>query len=148
MAGLIVRTRRVTLHVGEQEADYGKVATARDVVLILQTLIGDAASESVVGLWLNARQRLFGYTEIVHGSLNSAAMKPRDIFVPALLANAHSFILAHNHPSGDWSPSRADRLVTAQMRSAGEMLGVGMLDHVIVTRSGWYSFQQEEHWDP
>lgn len=81
------------------------------------------------------------------GTVNSTRLQPRDVFTPALLVNAASFILAHNHPSGDPSPSSADRLVTAQIRSTAEMLGITMLDHLIVTRDRWHSFREAEGWD-
>jgi DNA repair protein RadC len=64
-----------------------------------------------------------------------------------LRSDAVAVIIGHNHPSGDPSPSRADRVVTAALRSAGTLLGVPVLDHLIVARRGHHSFRETESWD-
>ena len=71
----------------------------------------------------------------------------RDVFGPALRSDAVAVIIGHNHPSGDPSPSRADRVVTSALRNAGSLLGVPVLDHLIVARRGHHSFRETEGWD-
>ena len=122
------------------------VASPRDAVLLLERLRSRRAEEVVVIL-LDARQRPLGVESVAVGSVNASRLQPRDVFATALRCGAVSVILGHNHPSGDPSPSRADRLVTAQIRAAGEMLGVNVLDHVIIARRGHHSFRDTENWD-
>jgi DNA repair protein RadC len=69
------------------------------------------------------------------------------VLSPALRTGAAAFVVAHNHPSGDPSPSRADRLVTEALRGAAALVGVPMLDHIIVTARGHHSFREVEGWD-
>lgn len=122
------------------------VATPRDAVLLLERL-RTRRTEEVAVIMLDARQRPLSIESVAVGSVNASRLQPRDVFATALRAGAVSVILGHNHPSGDPSPSRADRLVTAHVRAAGEMLGVSVLDHVIVARRGHHSFRDAESWD-
>jgi DNA repair protein RadC len=68
---------------------------------------------------------------------------PREIFVGPISDHAYSVILAHNHPSGDPSPSPEDRLITRQVSQAAKTLGMKLLDHIIFARRGYYSFQEQ-----
>lgn len=122
------------------------IVSPRDAVLLLERLRTRRAEE-VVAILLDARQRPLGIESVAVGSVNASRLQPRDVFAMALRCGAVSVILGHNHPSGDPSPSRADRLVTAQIRAAGEMLGVGVLDHVIIARRAHFSFRDAENWD-
>ncbi len=122
------------------------IASPRDAVLLLERLRTRRAEE-VVAILLDARQRPLSIESVVVGSVNASRLQPRDVFAPALRAGAVSVILGHNHPSGDPSPSRADRLVTALLRTAGELLGVMVIDHVIIARRGHHSFRDADNWD-
>jgi DNA repair protein RadC len=84
---------------------------------------------------------------VVAGSLNSARLLPRDVLAPALRAGAAALIVAHNHPSGEVTPSRADRLVTVALRDAGRLLGLPLLDHIILTARSHFSFREVEAWE-
>lgn len=81
---------------------------------------------------LNTKNRVIGVFEISHGNVNSSIVGPREVFQKALLANAVSIILMHNHPSGDCTPSREDIEVTKRLVEAGKMLGVEVLDHLVI----------------
>lgn len=94
--------------------------------VIARRLIGSAHTESAITLFLTARHRVIRYAEIARGTLNAARCQPRDVLVPALHANAAAVILAHNHPSGDCKPSAADRVATAILRAAGDLIGIAM----------------------
>ena len=96
--------------------------------------------EYVYMLCLNNRNVLTSVIEISHGTVNSSLVNPREVFQKALLANAVSIILIHNHPSGDTNPSPEDLKVTKRVREAGEVVGVEVLDHIIVGRT-YYSFK-------
>ena len=103
--------------------------------------------EEVWVLLLDARHRLISVEPIVAGSLNSARLLPRDVLAPALRGGAAALIVAHNHPSGEVAPSRADRLVTAALRDAARLLGIPLLDHLILTARSHYSFREVEAWE-
>ncbi|MGA3183623.1 MAG: JAB domain-containing protein [Candidatus Dormibacteria bacterium] len=103
--------------------------------------------EEVWALLLDARHRLISVEPVVAGSLNSARLLPRDVLAPALRASAAALIVAHNHPSGEVTPSRADRLVTVALRDAARLLGLPLLDHIILTARSHFSFREVEAWE-
>jgi DNA repair protein RadC len=74
------------------------------------------------------------------GTLDSALIHPREIFKPAFIHSAHSIIIAHNHPSGDTTPSAEDDNITEQLDEAGELLKIELLDHVVIGVNEWYSY--------
>ena len=74
-------------------------------------------------------------------------MHPREVVKTALRHNAAATILAHNHPSGEVMPSRADRLVTVALRDAARLLGLPLLDHIILTARSHFSFREVEAWE-
>ena len=76
------------------------------------------------------------------GLLTSCPIHPREIFVGPILDRAYSLIVAHNHPSGDPSPSREDEQVTQRIAAAGTMLGIRLVDHIIFAKRGYYSFNE------
>jgi len=98
-------------------------------------------------LFVNARNRISGYAEVARGTINAARLQPRDVLVPAFCANAAGLIVCHNHPSADATPSRADRVVTAALRNAAQIVGLPLLDHIIVTDTEHFSFRSEEGWE-
>lgn len=125
--------------------DRPAICAPRDALLLLEPL-RRSRREEVVALLLDARHRLTGAETIAVGTVNASRLQPRDIFAPALRCDAVAVILGHNHPSGDPTPSRADRVVTAAVRSAAELLGIQVLDHIIVTRAAHFSFREEDDW--
>lgn len=94
-------------------------------------------------LLLSRSSRVLGIYHISTGSITGTIADPRLIFSAALKANATSMILAHNHPSGSLSPSSSDKMLTAKMVSAGQFLDIRVLDHLIVSSEGYYSFADE-----
>lgn len=81
---------------------------------------------------MNIKNKVIGVFEISHGNVNSSIVGTREVFQKALLANAVSIILMHNHPSGDCTPSREDIDITKRLVEAGKILGVEVLDHIII----------------
>jgi DNA repair protein RadC len=122
------------------------VTSPRDAMLLLDRL-RHVATERVVVIMLDARHRPQRVEIVAQGTLNSSRLQPRDVLAPALQAGAASVIIAHNHPSGDARPSAADRHVTTVLREAGALMGVRVLDHIIVARTGHHSFRETEQWD-
>lgn len=80
---------------------------------------------------LSARHRVLCLTEVTIGGGNSTCVEPRDVFIPVLLSGGTTLIIAHNHPSGDITPSDDDIALTKRCREAGKLLGLPLLDHVI-----------------
>lgn len=100
--------------------------------------------EHLRGLYLNNRYQLIHDEIISIGSVSANIVHPRAVFRPALEYNASAIILAHNHPSGDSRPSQADREVTDQIQSAGELIGIELLDHLIIATDGYYSLSDNK----
>lgn len=94
--------------------------------------IHEEPEEYMYMICMNTKNKVIGVFEISHGSVNSSIVTPREVFQKALLANAVSIILMHNHPSGDCTASREDIEVTKRLVEAGKIVGVEVLDHIIV----------------
>ncbi len=94
-------------------------------------------------LHLDGRQRCTGLEIISRGTLTASLVHPREVFRAAIMGGAAAIILAHNHPSGDPSPSSEDREITLRLVKAGEIIGIRVLDHVIVAGDQWESAQEE-----
>lgn len=90
--------------------------------------------EHVYMLCLNNRNVLTAVMDISYGTVNSSLLHPREVFQKALLANAVSIILMHNHPSGDANPSKEDIDTTKRIAEAGKVVGVEVLDHIVIGR--------------
>lgn len=94
-------------------------------------------------LCMNTKLELTGVFEISHGNVNSSIVGTREVFQKALLANAVSIAMIHNHPSGDPTPSREDVQVTKRLMDAGNILGIQLLDHIIIGRPGFSSLKEK-----
>lgn len=104
--------------------------------------IRDKKKEHLMAFFLNARHQLIAKEIISIGTLTASLAHPREIFAPAIGKAAAAVILVHNHPSGDPSPSEDDIRLTKRITQAGQIMGIELLDHLIVTESGCYSFKQ------
>lgn len=91
---------------------------------------------------LDVRHRLIGVSTVSVGTADHTFMGPREVYRDALAAGASAIFLAHNHPSGDPSPSAADRQITRRLAQAGATLGVDLLDHLVVGDPDWVSLAQ------
>lgn len=98
----------------------------------VRELIGQSDREHFVALHLDSKHRIASIEVIATGTLNAVIVHPREVFKGAILANAHAIAVAHNHPSGDLTPSPEDRTITKQLIEAGEVMGIKLLDHIIV----------------
>jgi DNA repair protein RadC len=109
---------------------------------VVRPLLENSDREMMLALYLDTRNRLIGIHTVSVGTLNATTAQPREVFKAALLLNAATVVLAHNHPSGDPTPSADDVAVTARVRTAGETLGVSLLDHVIVGAGRYVSLSE------
>lgn len=94
----------------------------------------------LIGLDLNNRKMIF--EEIFKGTLNQTLTHPREIFHSLIISNSAGFIVAHNHPSGEVTPSKQDYEVTDRLFRAGQIMGINLMDHIIFTDKKFYSFQR------
>lgn len=101
--------------------------------------------EHFVVITLTTRSRVIRRHVISKGTLDGALVHPREAFYPAIGDNAAKIILAHNHPSGDCNPSDDDIAVTKRLVTAGKILGIAVVDHMIIARGGHYSLQAHGH---
>lgn len=108
---------------------------------ILATYLAGADRENFVILLLDIKHKVIGINTVGVGTLSGTLVHPREVFKPAILANAAAIIMAHNHPSGDPEPSPEDISVTKQIAEAGKVLCISVLDHIIVGDERFYSFQ-------
>ncbi|HXO20876.1 MAG TPA: DNA repair protein RadC [Thermoanaerobaculia bacterium] len=103
--------------------------------------------EMMGALFVDIKNRLIGEREIFRGTMNRAAVEPREVLKESLLRGAAGVILFHNHPSGDPAPSAEDRLFTRRMEQAGEIVGVRLVDHLVLGSSGrWVSVRGRTSW--
>ena len=104
--------------------------------------IRDLKKEHFVAIFLNARNQVIKTDTISMGSLNASLVHPREVFAPAVGISAASVILAHNHPSGDVTPSKEDISLTKRMVQAGQVMGIEVVDHLIVASDKFLSMKE------
>jgi DNA repair protein RadC len=121
-----------------------EVLSPKDVVEMFKGEMSFLKKEVFIGVYLNTRNCVIRKEEISVGTLDKSLVHPRDVFGPALTDGAKSLILVHNHPSGDPEPSEADVEVTKQIKKAGDLLGVSLLDHIIIGSKDYISFHDKE----
>jgi DNA repair protein RadC len=97
-------------------------------------------------LLLDGRNRLRAEVRVSEGTLTTALVHPREVFAPAIRLGAAALVLAHNHPSGDPTPSSEDVVLTERLRQAGELIGIRVLDHVVIGQAGYVSLAEREGW--
>lgn len=115
--------------------------TTTDVILAQLKFIRSKKQEYFICLSLDSSQRLIARRTVFIGTLTGVLAHPREVFAGPLKDRAASIIVAHNHPSGEPSPSKADIKTTQQLIAAGILLGICLNDHFIVTNTAHYSFQ-------
>lgn len=127
----------------EIELDDLDIKKPQDVVKAIRARIQDKAKEHFKLILLNTRNKIIGISTVSIGTLNTSLVHPREIFKEAIIHNAASVVLAHNHPSGDTEPSENDLTITKRLAEAGKILGIEVLDHIIVTKAGFFSFKEK-----
>lgn len=100
--------------------------------------------EEFIMLALNNKSVLLGEFVISKGTVNASLASPREIFIQALRVKAVNIIIMHNHPSGDPAPSRNDFVVTKNIKSAGELIGINLIDHIIIGDNDYISFREQK----
>ena len=128
----------------------GRVATLEPTIIrrpedtlpVLEAELSELAYERFIALALNTKNHVTAVLPVSSGSLNASIVHPRELFQRAILANAASIIVCHNHPSGDPTPSPEDIALTRKLVEAGQLLDIPILDHVILGYGKYSSFKE------
>lgn len=112
------------------------VRNSQEAYAILKD-IGKKKQEYIIALFLNSRFEVLDRRVICIGSLDGVSVFPRDIIIPALELNASSVVIAHNHPSGDTTPSQEDIAITKRIEQGLELVGLNLLDHIVIGGDEW-----------
>ncbi|HET7115446.1 MAG TPA: DNA repair protein RadC, partial [Hanamia sp.] len=123
--------------------DKKRVRTSRELADFLKASLKDYPYEVFAVIFLNMANKVKHFEVLSKGGLTHTIVDPRIIFLKALEVQATSMVLCHNHPSGNLKPSRADEELTAKLKSAGTLLDIKVVDHLIVSDEGYFSFADE-----
>ena len=128
------------------ELENKKIGSPEDSYNMLKEVFnpGELAEEVLLMISLNTKNRVTGLFEVSRGTLDASLVHPREVFKRAILNNASSIIIAHNHPSGNLKPSREDIELTRKLMDAGRILGISLLDHIIIGDDDYYSLMSNE----
>lgn len=141
-AARVVAGLELGRRVGQARVDRNTVGSASDVYELLGDRMRHLDREHIVVILLDTKNHVLGSEVVSVGSLDASIVHPREVFKPAIRRSASAIILAHNHPSGDPTPSEADFKCTSRLAEAGQVLGIAVLDHVIIGDGGFASLRQ------
>ena len=127
----------------EETLELYKITSSKAVFEMMQPIIGDLLHEEFWVLYLNNSNKVIHKAQLSKGGITGTVVDVRLIFKIALEHSATAIILSHNHPSGKLLASEADKEITKKLKFAGEQLDIKVLDHIIITESGYLSFQDE-----
>jgi len=133
--------------VSERRSPSYKVSCPEDVYKALSRY-ARARTERFLCATLSGSHDLIAVRIITVGLVNRTIVHPREVYLTAIKDNAVAIIVAHNHPSGHLEPSPEDIEITNRLRSAGEILGISMLDHLVISKNGFLSFVQRGFLSP
>lgn len=139
IAALELGRRRKNAEVAKRE----KISDSRDVFNIMHPIFLDIPHEEFWILLLNTSNLVLKKLKISSGGVSGTVVDTRIIFKAAIDHHASSIIMCHNHPSGNLTPSEADKKITKNMKEAGKIMEIMLLDHLIITENGFYSFVDE-----
>lgn len=147
----VYKTRLKTFSIAcENETQY-RCTSPRQAIPVLRAIFNDLEldenREHFVVLALNARGMVTGYKVISSGTETNCLVSRSDVYRAAIVLGSVSVLACHNHPSGAIEPSKEDIALTDALREAGEILGVPLADHIILTKDDSYSFRQKQAWD-
>ncbi len=120
-----------------------RITSAEDVYDELKSFT-TKSQEYFLSITLDGASHIINTRTVFIGTLNQSLVHPREVFADAIADRAAGIIIAHNHPSGTLAASRADIQITQRLKEVSKLVGIELLDHVILTKSGFYSFSDEE----
>lgn len=120
-----------------------KISSPSEVVNYFTAQLSDLKVEKFISVLLNTKNEIINWEVVSIGSLNASIVHPREVFNRAIKRSAASILVIHNHPSGHVNPSKEDIHVTKRLSEAGNLIGIPLVDHIIIGKSGYYSFKEE-----
>jgi len=120
-----------------------KISNASDLFLAIRKIEIDHKKENFIVITLNTKNQIINSYIVSIGTLNASLIHPRETFRNAIMDNANSIILAHNHPSGHLKPSEDDTKITKVLVNAGDILGIKILDHIIFSDKDFLSLKEQ-----
>lgn len=127
----------------EEVVELKKITSSKAVFDVMQPIIGELPHEEFWVLYLNNANKVIYKSQISKGGITGTVVDVRIVFKIALEQNAVGIILTHNHPSGKLEASDADKTLTKELKLAGNQLSIPVLDHIIITEKGYFSFRDE-----
>jgi DNA repair protein RadC len=131
---VLVRERSVLLDT--------KITGSEAAIALSVKELGDSPCEQLIVFVLDTKHKVIGQVTVTVGTLDASLVHPREVFRPAIVLNGAAIIVAHNHPSGDLTPSIQDRAVCDRLKKAGEIIGIQVLDSIIVNHEHGISMQE------
>jgi DNA repair protein RadC len=128
--------------VAEDSPDRWQVRAPSDAAHVLMPKYGDKEQEHLIVLLLDTRNRIVAEKVLYIGTVNTSLVRPAEVFMDAVRRNCPSVIVAHNHPSGDPDPSPEDVALTRRLVSAGKMLEITVLDHIVIGKGRYVSLRE------
>lgn len=143
-ASILVACMELGRRRNQSEAlDKGQIKGSKDAANYLRPEIGDLSYEEFWVLFLNRQNKVLDKQKLSQGGMTGTVIDVRLVLKSALEKNATSLIFCHNHPSGNLEPSEADKRITRQLKEAAAIMDIPVIDHIIVTQSGYFSFADE-----
>lgn len=134
----------VMKRLGQEEVDSKTRANSPQAVYqLVKWEMASLKKEEFRVVLMDAKCKVIGIRKISEGSLTASIVHPREVFKEAILESAYSFIAVHNHPSGETTPSKEDVAITKRLKEVGQVMGIQLLDHVIVSSEGYTSLKDE-----
>ena len=137
----VVRVKQVV----KEMNGVASIRSPRDLATLAFNLIGEEDREVFLVICLNTKNQAIAVHQVHVGTINASIIHPREVMKTAILNNAASIVVSHNHPSTNTTPSQEDLEVTERLKQAGEILGIELLDHIIVTpiEKNYISFREK-----
>ena len=134
------------MKISDLETPYKRHAKLTDSGAVYHEMqdIKDWTKEAMVAFYIDTAGKVISREILSIGILNASIIHPREIFRTAIIRNANAVIISHNHPSGKVKPSEEDIRITKQVKAAGDIIGIKLLDHVIVAKTDYYSFNEND----
>lgn len=139
-ANAIPRYRVMLVKESQANLSPVKIMDSQTAYRLLAPLFDGLDREHFMVVALDAKHAVIGVNTVSIGSVTLSIVHPREVFKPLILMNASAVLLAHNHPSGDPTPSQEDRVLTRRLKDGGDLLGIAVLDHVVLGEDRYYSF--------
>ena len=130
--------------VKDKSVEYAPVNSPEDAAELFKSIgLGDQADESFWMACISTNGSITSLHEISHGDLTSTLVNPREVYKRAILAQAARVVFGHNHPSGSLKPSAEDKAMTDRLKAVGDLIGIRVVDHIIVSGEEHFSFASE-----